>query len=254
MKTIHKAPSPQRFEEAFLTSWPALRLALYDGWLLRFSGGYTKRANSVQALYGSSLDLETKIDHCEAAYRAHDLPVLFRVTPYTQPASLDAALAARGYTRYDRSLVLWRPVDDGALRQPSEAVSVAPHLDDWLADYWRLSETSYRHRETHRAILDASPAHLIPVRYLVGGTVVSCALGIVAQGFVGLYDMVTAAGARRHGYATELVQSTLYWARQVGAEHAYLQVVAENVAARALYGALGYRLRYDYWYRMSPEN
>jgi hypothetical protein len=45
-----------------------LQTVLYDGWLLNFANGYTRRANSVQTLYPSTLDLEEKIDYCEALY------------------------------------------------------------------------------------------------------------------------------------------------------------------------------------------
>ncbi|MDB5085123.1 MAG: family N-acetyltransferase, partial [Bacilli bacterium] len=34
-------------EELTLNNWQPLQTMLYDGWLLRFAGGYTKRANSV---------------------------------------------------------------------------------------------------------------------------------------------------------------------------------------------------------------
>src|SRR5437868_6694718 len=59
-------PRPGRvIEELTLNAWPPLQSMLYDGWLLGFSHGYTRRANSVQSLYPSSLPLDEKIAICE---------------------------------------------------------------------------------------------------------------------------------------------------------------------------------------------
>ncbi len=55
----------QRIEKVSLNSWPALQQILFDGWILRFSEGYTKRANSVNPLFASSMDVEEKVDTCE---------------------------------------------------------------------------------------------------------------------------------------------------------------------------------------------
>jgi len=38
-------------EERSLNAWPSLHQMLYDGWVLRFSNGYTRRANSVSPIY-----------------------------------------------------------------------------------------------------------------------------------------------------------------------------------------------------------
>ena len=52
----------------------------YDGWELRFTYGFTGRANSVQILEDSTIDLEEKIEYCEKAYDDHDLPCIFKLT------------------------------------------------------------------------------------------------------------------------------------------------------------------------------
>ena len=58
----------RRIEEVSLNSWPALQQILFDGWILRFSEGYTKRANSVNPLFASSMDVGEKVDTCERLY------------------------------------------------------------------------------------------------------------------------------------------------------------------------------------------
>jgi len=40
----------RRLEELAFAGWPALESRDVAGWRLRFSGGYTKRANSINAL------------------------------------------------------------------------------------------------------------------------------------------------------------------------------------------------------------
>ena len=71
-----------RIEEQSLNAWPALETYLYDGWLLRFSKGYTKRANSVNALCSGSLSLDKKIAFCETRYRDRGLRPTFRLANF----------------------------------------------------------------------------------------------------------------------------------------------------------------------------
>jgi hypothetical protein len=60
-------------EELSLNAWPSLQTLLYDGWVLRFANGYTKRANSVNPLYHSGTDVTEKTETCERLYRGKGL-------------------------------------------------------------------------------------------------------------------------------------------------------------------------------------
>lgn len=42
-----------RFEELALNALPAILTEFYDGWILRYSNGYTFRGNSINPLYKS---------------------------------------------------------------------------------------------------------------------------------------------------------------------------------------------------------
>jgi len=52
-------------EELSLNHWQPLSTLLYDGWVLRFADGYTKRANSINPIHYSTCDLQEKIKECE---------------------------------------------------------------------------------------------------------------------------------------------------------------------------------------------
>ena len=69
----------------------------------------------------------------------------------------------------------------------------------------------------------------------------------------GLFEVATAATERGKGYGRRLLLSAMKWARLRGARRAWLQVAADNFAARRLYGSLGFTELYRYHYRRSPE-
>ena len=73
--------------------------------------------------------------------------------------------------------------------------------------------------------------------------------GPVENELVGLFDIVTHPRRRRRGHAGALIASLLDVGRHAGATDSYLQVVADNAPAIALYDNLGFSRLYDYWYR-----
>jgi ribosomal protein S18 acetylase RimI-like enzyme len=241
---------PKRIEEASLNAWPALQQILFDGWILRFAKGYTKRANSVNPLYGNSLDIHEKVDVCEELYEKRGLRPVFRLTPFSSPPDIDQVLESRGYQEADPTYVLHLDLTDRKiLPLPSSELRVE-ELDDWMDLFCQFSETSMEKHQTHKEILKSIPFERLLVSLLDSGQPVACGLGVLEGRYFGLFDLITDLGHRNKGYGTQLVSNLLRWAQEQGARHAYLQVMSLNQPARQLYAKFGFETVYQYWYRI----
>lgn len=240
----------RRVEEASLNAWPAIQQMLFDGWLLRFSEGYTKRANSVNPLYGSQMDIDHKVAVCESLYDDRGLRTIFRLTPFCVRQELDCALAARGYARIDPTQVLHLDLASSEYPVPPDGALEVWTLEDWLAQLCRLRGESLSHHSAHRAIIEGIPSNRILAVWVDRDRAVACGLGVLEGPYVGLFDLITDAEQRNRGYGTALLGAILSWAQGIGARHAYLQVMASNAPARHVYGKLGFRELYSYWYRV----
>ena len=237
-------------EEYSLNAWPALQTVFYDGWVLRFARGYTRRANSINPLYPSSLPTRQKIEACEKIYLGQGLDVTFKLTPASQPEGLDALLDERGYQREaDTSvqtldLAGWTP-------GPAPEVSLAPAAsDEWLAAFWRMSATRPEHQATHRQMLQSIIPDTCYASLDVDGQAAAVGLAVLQDGWIGFFDIVTDPARRRQGQATRVKRSLLGWGKSQGAHTAYLQVVLKNQPALNLYANLGFHEAYAYWYRV----
>jgi ribosomal protein S18 acetylase RimI-like enzyme len=244
--------NPRELEELALTAWPALRQWLYDGWVIRFADGHTRRANSVNPLYPARRDATQKIAQCEQWYAAAGLPTVFRINARTAPASLDRLLEARGYRRLDRSLTLQRRLDSWAISGEPQETLRSEALPDWLTLYCQITGKPVEQQHSHTAILRATPEPHIFASLWNGDQAVACAVGVVYAGALSIVDVVTDPQHRRRGYAASLLSQLFDWARRAGSTDAALQVQGDNVAARALYARLGFQEVYAYWYRVSP--
>jgi hypothetical protein len=225
---VNAAPDLRRLEELTLNSSAPPAQLLYDGWLLRLAAGKAKRARSVNAVYPSTLPLEEKLAYCEHAYGAAKLPALFRITPFSHPAGLDEALAARGYGRFETTAV-----EAAAIPPPSgKSVAQPMPLDQWVDAIGEMRGSPPAHRTGHFARLSLMPLAMRPVAIEAHGRVVATGLVVVEQGDAGLFDIVTREEERRRGHARAIVAALLAIAWDMGARHAYLQVAAQNEAAR----------------------
>jgi GNAT superfamily N-acetyltransferase len=249
----------RRIEEASLNAWPALHQMFLDGWVLRFAKGFTKRANSIVPLYPSTSqqNLAEKISYCENLYAAEDLQTVFRLisinegaTP-PQHASLDKALAERGYHLDETSLVLTTLLTD---KRPAQGATSAElqllSLPQWLAVYCELTGMPEPARSLHELILKSIATDCGFGTLNVNGKPVACGLAVVERELVGLFDIFTHPEHRGAGHAAQIVNGLLGWAADQGAERAYLQMAQDNAPAAALYANLGFSEIYRYWYRI----
>jgi len=244
-----------RIEEAGLNALQTQRQLFYDGWLLRLSAGKARRARSVNPHFGSTLPLAEKIAFCERVFARHGLPLLFRMTPFAQPANLSDELAARGFAAFDETLVQAAPLDRPPEVPPAapDVGVVAPDADTFVDAVCALRDAPAAQREALRERLLHSPLDKRFVLVRVGDRVVCAAQVAVEGALAGVFDVVTADDARGRGYATLACGHLLDWAWQHGASAAYLQVDAGNAPARAVYRRFGFATVYAYHYRARPQ-
>ncbi|MFY3385983.1 GNAT family N-acetyltransferase [Paracidovorax sp. MALMAid1276] len=237
-------------EERAFNAWPAHQTVFHRGWVFRLSGGYTKRANSVNALVPGA-PFDGVREAAAALYARHGLPAVFRISPLAPPEA-DAELADAGYAHFDPSVVLYRPLAPGSVERsegPQALVSTSPS-DTWLEGFATANGVAPHHRRLHQRMLE-SIAH--PAAYallLDQGYGVGFGLAVLERGSVGLFDLAVASTHRGGGRGRALVQALLHWAVQAGATSAYLQVRAHNDAALRLYEGMGFRAAYEYHYRV----
>ncbi len=243
----------QTIEEFSMNAWPCLQTVIYDGWILRFAEGYTKRANSINPLYPSSRDVEGKVSACEEVYRRKRLNVVFKMTEAAHPAGLDDLLAARGYRVDSPTSVQVADLVhmDGGSDPPAELTADAG--EEWLTAFCRMNAIDPQRMGVLRRMLDNTVPDKCFASFRQGDQIIACGLGVVQDGFLGLYDIVTDREHRRQGYGRRLMLSLLAWGRDHGAQTAYLQVMLNNAPALHLYTGLGFAEVYRYWYRIKSQ-
>jgi GNAT superfamily N-acetyltransferase len=248
-----------RAEDAGLNASATAQQLWLDGWLVRFSPGKAKRARCINALASGRLSVVHKLARAEGVFAAAQLPMVVRITPFTRPAGLDGELAARGFGAIDDTRVMIAP------RLSHLQPCALPNLPGGLA--WaaighaamaeavgalRGSALAQRAAHAERLATAPVPFKALAIKRSEDGVLVACGQSASEGDLVGLYDVFVTAAMRGQGLAKALCTKLLINARDVagaGAKSAYLQVEADNHAARAVYAKLGFADGYGYHYR-----
>lgn len=241
-------PLVRRLEAAGFRAWPAAQVTFDGSWQLRITPGHpSKRLNSLVPLDPfDERDMEVRVTAAERAFLAHGLPAAIRQSPLCPPG-LPPMLERLGWTRGHDTLVMTGDLDS------LDIGSGIDHLP--THDIQRFADACIRIDQLH----DTTPATVAAViasiepsagLFLMDGSDGPTAVGICVQDFdlAGIQQVVVEQSTRRRGLGRELVSSALRWGRLRGARHGWLQVVADNGPAVALYAQMGFRTAYTYSY------
>jgi GNAT superfamily N-acetyltransferase len=248
----------QRIEDSSLNASAPPQQRWLDGWIVRYNPGKAKRARCINAVAAGVRSAQDKLAECEALFREAGLPLVVRITPFTQPAALDSQLAAQGWALFDDTRVMVLP----QLAQPPAVTPGLPagwaeNVEDAQAfahTVGALRDSSPVEIEAHAQRVTHSPVPYTGVVWRDGAGQVQVCGQIAREGdLVGLYDIFTAPAARGRGLATAFCAGLLGRAWQAGARTAYLQVDAANAPARQVYLKLGFQDGYTYHYRSPSE-
>lgn len=239
----------RRLEELAFAGWPALESRELAGWRLRFAGGYTKRANSINALGPDAETDPATVERLETAYRERGQPPVWRLSPLA-PVAIEGILCGRGYRRIERSLLQVCPLRAGFAAAPEVEINPQPTAA-WIEAFCTHSPVRPEHRDPMRRMLAAIPTAGFAFVEEVGRPM-AMAIGAVQGDHMGLFDVLVMPHARRRGLARKVTESLYAWAWSRGARFAWLQVVETNAAAMPLYAAQGFRTAYAYEYLVPP--
>lgn len=235
----------------------------YDGWLLRFAKGYTKRANSVNVVGEAGLPIPEKIKYCEEKYKEQGLTTVFKIAPMA--VELDGILEERGYYLVDKTNVMTVDLTKDAAKRNECKSSVSfgkgevfvtieeKFTEAWQYYYFTFNKVSPSFVPTAKKIQAKITNPILCATVYLDKKAVACGLGVMEQGYVGLLDIVVKEEYRGCGFGKVLCQSLLNKAKETGMTKGWLSVVDANTPAKKLYESLGFVNVYSYWYRVKES-
>ncbi len=243
----------RQYEAAGFRAWPASAVH-YDGtWVVRLTAGHpAKRLNSVNPLDPHDVkDLADRIIRAGRRFEAYGRPLTFRLSPLGGTA-LVRHLSSQGWHDFGHSFVMRMDLDTEAVHGAMDQIP--------MKDMGRFVSASMTTHGTDPALRPGLSEIIGAIQPEAGLFVLEAddaplasAICVHDGELAGLFEVATARAERGKGHARRLLLSALKWARLRGARQAWLQVEADNIAARRLYEGLGFRDLYRYHYRRLPD-
>ena len=242
----HGAPLSLRIEElenVLTTTWPPLTQELFGKWLLRTSGKFTMRANSVlprgKAPYGEPpQEIDEAIAHVIAHYEKAGLVPTFAI-PLPTYQELDSKLFDNGWIEKVRAHVMVADIAYHDLSKSQFTVSISESFDDkWLSL-----------QEDHGVadLMRAYPALYASV--FDGEKLIGVGRTSHADGWSALSRVFVEPNYRGQGVSKLVVNALLGASFEAGIKKSVLQVDSKNTIAIHLYSSLGFSFHHEYVYR-----
>jgi len=270
-----------QLEELSANAWPAAEVEELGGWRLRHTNGVTRRANSVwpncwdDNNVGVSI-VDDRIAYVEQFYRERGLPPRYQICSAAQPKDLVQRLTERGYTTDAYTCVqiatnptilqrsatvlaprayeiqIYMPDQAGPYCKSGSKTAHDEFYKTWYTTYCQAEQLDDEQAAIRSTIIDRitlQPGVKTGFALLsIKDEPVALGLGVVEREWLGIFNMATHPKFRRRGAARTIMHSLIPWAQEQGATQTYLQVMAENKPALALYESLGFETLYRYFY------
>ena len=254
---MFKKKKIKQLQEILMNCWPAYHYFFLNGWILRFTGGVTARANSVFPLnyHGKPNDLERDLNLVEKAYKVYNLPTIFTIPEVFEPNNLDLKLKERGYQQLgcitNTMIISIENSRDEVINEEFTYIFHTKRVEE-ISNF--LARYSKRNKEEQKVLEALTNRIVIPKkRFIVASydnEVVGTLLGILdPHGYLYIVDVLVHPNFRQQKIATSMFFKIIKnWGTSNGIEKIWLQVEAENQEAMNLYTKLGFDKVYSYYY------
>jgi GNAT superfamily N-acetyltransferase len=207
-------------------------------WILRASGKYTKRANSVLAIGNPGVHLDLAIDEVIEFYNSRGLIPTFHIALPTY-AELGRILKDRGW-HSDISVNVM--VADITEVKDKSRTNYECEISDSPSEEWIALQNDHGVLEIMTHYLGRYAA------FRRNGKIVGVGRASNFEGWTVLTRLFVSQDRRGEGLGGALLDSLLLDAQRLGATKAALQVDSKNTGAIALYEKNGFRLHHTYEY------
>lgn len=227
-------------ERAASATWPAAEQVSLGDWVLRATGKFTMRANSVLALGEPHIEIHEAIEKVVAFYSERKLTPAFHIALPTY-VELDALLESQGWIEKIVVHVMVADISRVELDHKDLGVwefSAAPS-DEWI----RLQKD-----EGTREIMERYPAIYAGLR--IDNELVAAGRAANFEEWTVLTRLFVRPDFRGRGLGKDLLTALLNEASNESATKALLQVDSKNTNAIALYKKMGFTLHHAYKYRL----
>ncbi|MFJ6212825.1 GNAT family N-acetyltransferase [Streptomyces sp. NPDC092296] len=248
---------PVELQRVAARGWPAPESAALGDWTLRAADGFTRRANSAQALGDPGVPLPAALAAVRDWYAARGLPGYLEVSEPGSPAGLREEPARLGAVEAP-TLVRTAPLAPlGRLAADADAarVRLARTADaGWLSRYRRVGGDPVRERAALTVIHGGPSVWFATLEAADGSGPDAIGRCVVDGRWAGFSAVEVVPERRRSGLASLVMAALAARAAEEGATTAYLQVECENGGAIALYDRLGFTTSHTYHYCRLPES
>jgi ribosomal protein S18 acetylase RimI-like enzyme len=259
----HQALSVGDLEVVMAAHWVALEQDWLGGWLLRCSGGFTNRANSVLAVGEPGMPMDSALIEVGDWYADRgQRPIAASPEPRLGEDDTEQLLWAAGAF----GAAGWAPIPGagavvltaatGGLRDASPALPAGLSLDlssapepAWIEQYHYKGSQGVP--AVAVALLTSAPDQAF-VSIRDGAAIVGVARVSAARRWAGVTAVEVGPGYRRQGLARALLGASCAWAWQQGCASVFLQVGTGNTAAQQLYRSAGFQEHHTYEYLAPP--